>query len=454
MSPFAVVLLACNGIFLLCCSRRQAVIPLMLGCCYITDGQRFYVGTLMFDTVRTLITLGYLRLMIKGERPSGGLNKLDMIFLLGSLWLLFASLFHQDVEGSGPKYASSVILCTTGSYFLFRSFIQSKEDIEFAIKAVAVILLPVALEMLFEKATGTNLFSIFGAVPQVVAARGVRLRAQGPFSHPILAGTIGAIAVPAFFGIWRSSRKFALCGIFAGVSMVVASASSGPILTLAAGVFALAWWRFRALTGALRWSALLGYLLLAMLMNKAPYFLIARIDVAGGSTGHYRAQLIYSAIQHIKEWWLIGTDYTRNWMPDNPGITDNMADITNAYIMAGIMGGLASLFFFLAAFKAAFSFVGAAVRQSAEIFDEEDRTDWLAWCLGAGLCANVVTGFAVTYFGQSYLFLYLNFALISVLYDYCRGLKWQMSPEDNSEILSHVPTGISGFRPIKDVNPP
>ena len=53
-----------------------------------------------------------------------------------------------------------------GIYFLFRVFVQSLEDVVSLCRITAIVLMPVALEMLFEQATRHNLFSIFGGVSE------------------------------------------------------------------------------------------------------------------------------------------------------------------------------------------------------------------------------------------------------------------------------------------------
>ena len=59
---------------------------------------------------------------------------------------------------------------------------------------------------------------------------------------------------------------------------------------------------------ALRWSVLAGVLALAAVMRDPVYFVVAKIDLAGGSTGWHRAQLIHSSIAHLDEWWITGTE--------------------------------------------------------------------------------------------------------------------------------------------------
>ena len=62
---------------------------------------------------------------------------------------------------------------------------------------------------------------------------------------------------------------------------------------------------------------------------------------------YHRAALIESAIKHLDEWWLAGTDYTRHWMPSGIPANENHTDLTNHYIAMGVMGGLLLLLLFI-----------------------------------------------------------------------------------------------------------
>ena len=81
-------------------------------------------------------------------------------------------------------------------------------------------------------------------------------------------------------------------------------------------------------------------ILLDLVMKAPAYYIIARADIIGGSTGWHRAALIDSAIRHLNEWWLIGTDYTRNWMVTGVSWSADNTDITNHYLYLGVLGGL------------------------------------------------------------------------------------------------------------------
>jgi hypothetical protein len=166
-----------------------------------------------------------------------------------------------------------------------------------------------------------------------------------------------------------------------------------------------------------------GYLLPSLVMTRPPYYLVAEIDITGGSTGWHRAFLIEQTIKHLPEWWLFGTDHTRHWMPDQ-GIawSEQHTDITNYYIGFGVFGGLPSMLLLIAILWAAFSGLGKVLRERADL---ERQDAFMIWCMGAALFAHAVTSFSVAYFDQSMVFFWLNIAMISSL----RILLVEPSPE-------------------------
>ncbi|MBW1727688.1 MAG: O-antigen ligase family protein [Deltaproteobacteria bacterium] len=236
------------------------------------------------------------------------------------------------------------------------------------------------------------------------------IRAQGPFAHSILAGTVGAVCLPAMVGVCQFHRKRGLMGVMACVAMVFASGSSGPIMSMIAGVGALVMWHYRSYMRALRWIAILIYVALDLVMKAPAYYLMARIDISGGSNGWHRARLIEMAIAHLHEWWLGGTDYTRHWMPTGVSWSPNHTDITNYYIKMGVIGGLPLMILLIALFAKGFSYVGQIIQRNN--IHLPTRYKFMVWCLGASLFAHAATCISVSYFDQSFLFLYLTLAAI------------------------------------------
>ncbi|MBM3846204.1 MAG: hypothetical protein FJ405_07965, partial [Verrucomicrobia bacterium] len=216
MSGFAAIFAIVSAILILALPRRWAPLPFLIGICYMTLGQGIALGPFNFTVIRLLILAGAARLLIRGEFTSIGFNTMDRIAIAWAVWTLFSSYFHAEPR-EALIFRMGVTFNALGVYFLFRSFIKSQEDAVRVAVMAAIVLIPVAAEMLSEKATGRNAFALLGGVPPEVVERNGKLRAQGPFAHPILAGTVGAVCLPFIVGLWASHRKIAIAGITACV---------------------------------------------------------------------------------------------------------------------------------------------------------------------------------------------------------------------------------------------
>ncbi len=412
MNEWAVIFLVINSIAVLTLPRQWASIPLLVGTCYMTLGQSIVLGPFNLSVFRLLLGVATIRVIARNERPVGAFNTVDRMLLVWAVWIMFASLFHEFSPGSGPVFISGIVFNIGLAYFLFRVFCRDLGEIVGVVKVTAIVLVPVALEMVLEKLGGLNAFSVFGGVsPSVVVRNGIR-RAQGPFGHPILAGSVGAACLPLMLGIWREHRQMALVGVAACVTLVVSCASSGPIMSLMFGVTGMMMWRFRHQMRRVRMLALGGYLLLELVMTRPAYFVISKIDLSNGSTGYHRAALIQSTIEHKGEWWLFGTDHTRHWMPTGVSWSENHADLTNYFIQFGVWGGLAALLLVVAIIWRCFFYVGGVLRRPG--WTETSR--FTAWCLGAALFAQALTAISVSFFDQSQIFFWMNVAMISSLH--------------------------------------
>lgn len=411
MTPAAKAFVLLASMALLLAPRRWAPLPLFVAACYLTLGQVVKVGALHFTAIRILIGIGIIRVVLRGERPAGGLSGLGWLMVLWGAWALCSSAFHQ-MPKEAMTFRLGLVYNTLGIYFLIRCLCHSEEDARGLIKMMAILLIPVAFEMLNEQITHRNLFSIFGGVSEVPAFRNGRCRSQGPFAHAILAGTVGAVSVPLMIGIWRKHRLMAKLGLGACLVMVVTSASSGPLLSLMVSAFALILWHWRHFTRQMQIVAIIGYFLLDLIMNAPAYYLIARIDLTGGSSGWHRARLIESAFKHLGEWWWAGTDYTRHWMPTGVSWSPEHTDITNYYLKMGVIGGLPLMLLFIMAIWMGFRYVGEVLRFREEREEVVLENQFLIWTLGASLLAHAATCISVSYFDQSYLFLYLVLAMI------------------------------------------
>lgn len=409
MNAIGLIFTLTVSVLLVACPRRLAAIPLLIGAAYMTRGQVLEIGPAHFDVIRILVTVGFFRVITKGESIAGGMNNLDRMMIVWALWLVGSSAFHTS---DAWVFRAGMVWTDLGCYFLFRIFIQSAEELKSIFKAICVLLVPIATLMLLEKLTGKNFFAGLGGVNEFAAIRDGHYRAQGPFAHAILAGTVGAGCFPMALYFWKSHRMFALLGAFGAGGMVVAATSSGPIMMTLFTIFGLMLWKFQKYLRIIRWLSLIAVIALDMVMKDPVYYLMARIDLGGGSKGWHRARLIETSIEHIEEWWLAGTDYTRHWMPTGIHANALHTDITNHLLGMGVTGGLPLLVLWILVLTVAFAEIGKALKLN-ETTPIEHR--FLIWTLGAILFGHLTNYFSISYFDQSIVFFYLVLASIGAI---------------------------------------
>jgi hypothetical protein len=377
----------------------------------MTLGQRVELGPFNFTVIRILLFVGVMRVVVRRERPAGGFAGMDWLMLCWAAWALCSSAFHEK-PGEVLVNHLGMVYNALGAFFLIRCFCQSEEDVVRLAKIFAIVLVPVALEMALEQVAHRNLFAVFGGVLEEPMVRNGRMRSQGPFGHPILAGTVGAVCAPLMVGLWRKHPLSAKTGLAACLLIVVTSASGGPLITAMLGAFALLLWRWRHLTRQMRIAAVIGYILLDLVMKAPAYYVISRLEPIGGNNSWHRAALIEAAITHFSEWWLAGTDYTRDWMPYGVSWSEDHADITNHYIGQGVRGGLPLMLLFMSLLWCGFRYVGQILRAKAQA-PFADR--FFIWSVGASLFAYAVVCTSIAFFDQSIMFLYFTLAILTSL---------------------------------------
>lgn len=139
-------------------------------------------------------------------------------------------------------------------------------------------------------------------------------------------------------------------------------------------------------------------MLLHLAMQAPVWYLMARIDLAGGSTGWHRAELITAALNHLGEWWMTGTDYTRHWIAYGIDWSAYHTDITNHYIAMGVTGGLPLMLLFIGIMLKGFQMLGRRMRQLRQA---RDPLEFTLWSVGASLFAHCFTFLSISYFDQS-----------------------------------------------------
>ncbi len=408
------MLIAIALIFLL--SQRHVIVPIISGGLLIPMDQVVVAGPFHFHVLRILILAGWIRavagwLNSRHSFLSRRINVIDKLVVVFGLVDAIGYVLLWDGSGSAFVNRFGALYTVFGIYFLFRFLIRNDADVATAIRVLAYVSAIIAVVMLMEHATGKNPYGFLGGsrafARESLMIRAEKFRAMGPFQHPILAGTFGGISIPLFIGLWLSRGKHRLCaviGILSATAIVLASASSTPMVACASGVLALTLWPVRRHMRVVRWGLALSLVALHLVMKAPVWALIQRVDLVGGSSSYHRYYLLDRFIRHFEEWWLVGVKNTDVWGID-------MWDHANQYVAVGTSSGLVPLVLFIAIIACAFKYLGAAAKR----FEAEHGKSLLLWALGAALFANVMGFFGISYVDQTMLVWWGLLAMISAL---------------------------------------
>ena len=408
MHPAMAFLMLLAIVCVLVLPRKYVSLPLLWMVLLVPGSQQIYIAGIHLFALRLVVFFGLIRMLAspKGSNGTllpGGVNGIDRAFLICIL-AQAASVMLLYHDGGAVINQISFIWDWAGGYLVIRWALQGEEDVYRALKYLAVLLVPVAFVMIVEQAKMFNLFSVFGGVPALPTTREGTIRSAGVFEHPIIAGTIGAVIAPLFLLLWKNGRSKILgaVGLISATIMMWTSNSSTCLSAYAAGLFALLCWPLRKSMKKVRWGIVFGLIGLQLVMKAPVWFLIARVDLTGGSSSYHRAELVDQFINHFRDWWLIGVSNSSSWGLD-------MWDVQNQYANVGETGGLLAFIFFILLISRSFGRIGDA----RKIADGDKDREWALWLLGSVLFANVVAFFGVNYFDQSRVLWFLSLAMIS-----------------------------------------
>jgi len=391
--------------------QRFAFAPLLIAACHFQNVPVIQVGV-NFDVAKLVILAGLIRAARENSLAWTTRQPLDLLVAAWAGWLLISGFAHNPPDHNPITIRLSLIYGMAGTYLYSRAFIRNPEDYFRYVKCLAVVVIPLALLVLYEKYAQQNIYGMLAGDSSEVTIREGRVRAAGPFAHPILLGTFAATSLVLLAPLYNKYKYWYIAGTVACVVTVFGSASSGPIVTLGSGLMGLAIWRWRTSVGRIRTLVILVFLGLHLAMQAPVWYLMARIDLAGGSTGWHRAELITAALNHLDEWWLVGTDYTRHWIAYGVTWSQYQVDITNYYIGMGVTGGLPLLLLFVAILVKVFQLLG---RRMQTLRRANDHREFILWSVGASLFAHCFTFLSISYFDQSYIPLMLVIGAVTGL---------------------------------------
>jgi len=403
--PLAITALILAVILMMALPRKYAFVPFLLAGLLIPQNVVLVISGLNFNVNRLLLLAGLTRLLACGEWYPDSMNSLDKVFIYYTLVESVAYILLWRQVGAIIN-RSGFLFSTLGTYLLLRSWIRTKEDVIRVIMVLALVVIVIAPLMWREHISQHNDFSLVGA-PELSGLRNERVRAQGPFAHPIIAGTFGVVLVPLFIGLcWYRPRTWliAAVGVASSTVMMISSSSSTPVMSLPAGILALSMWPLRKKMRVVRRGIVVALIGTQLAMKAPIWFLIDRVSGVLGGSGWHRAMLIDNFVRHFFDWFLIGTN-------DNPNWGWSMWDVDNAFVGAGLNGGFLGFILFLAIFVYGYRMIGSAINAQ-----EDSRRDArLIWAIGSALFANSIAFFGIVYFDQSVIAWYALLVMISVV---------------------------------------
>jgi len=400
-------------------NRRWALVGIMAGVLFLTQGQQVEILGFNMYAVRFLELAAFIRVIARREFSFSELNALDktLMLLFGYTTVVFL-LRSKEGQAFQIGAAMDAFFC----YFAFRGLIGGIENFRWFLKAFLLLLLPYVALLLVESFGRQNLFTSMGGIEYGDWLRGGRPRCQGSFRHPSLLGTLGASFLPLYIGLWfeKPARKFAILGIGLCLTIVWASNSGGPASMTAVGLAGWLIWRLRHRLRLVRRSALAGVIILAIVMKAPIWYLPAKVSSLSGGDGYHRSYLMERAFKSFGEWWIAGMSIkdTVDWFPYVLAATGG-ADMTNQFLSYGVAGGVVSMGLFIMLLVQAFKKTGTALYAVRAQYSSPHQDEYLLWGFGVMLLAHIFNWLGITYFDQTYLIWYLQIAAISNLTAEC-----------------------------------
>ncbi len=408
LHPLVAVWMLIAIVLILTFPRKKAITPFLLAVFTIPIGQVVVLGSLHFTVLRILILAGlarvaFFRWLSRGGRFPGGFNAVDQVVVLWTIsaltilslqWMRMDALIHNLGD----------FLDALGGYLVVRFLIPDGAAIRRTIKALAAICAIQGACMINEQITRLNVFGYLGGISLAVTVRDGKIRSGGVMGC-IGAGVFAGVLIPLFLWLWTEgkSRMAAGAGLAGATAMVITSNSSTSWMALGGSLLGLAFWPLRKQMRFVRWGFALILVALHLVMKAPVWALIARVDLTGSSSSWHRFFLVDATIRHFSDWWLLGYKYYNLWGWD-------MWDTCNQFVDVALKGGLLTLVCYCAILSRSFGAIGTARKH----VNGDRAQEWLLWCLGADLCANVVASFGINYSAPLLMSLLPLLACISV----------------------------------------
>lgn len=401
--PVGLAMLLICGMLLMFLPRKYALFPFAVMICFVSARQCIaFAGFNLYFARFMILVFGTARLIIRRDAASIKFNSLDCLVVAYGVLYFVCGALNWGFAPNDMKTRSGYVVEGVGTYLLCRVLIQSVDEAKEVIRQIAIIACVTAVLFGIEHLTRRNLFAIFGGVPDITAEREGRLRCQGAFGHPIIAGVFWAVMLPLLIGgcldRWRGRWIYGL-GALASLSIIVLSASSTPILGAAVAIAGWAMFRFRAHSRRAFWAFVALLVVLHLVMNAPVWSLIQRINITSGNSGYHRYILVDGLITHFHEWWFLGSRVgTAHW-------GHYTFDTSNHYVAAAVGGGSSTLLVLVL-------IIAQSITAAGRVSKSLPR---LGWGIGVSSAVNAVCFLGIAIWGQMHFAWALPIALASSL---------------------------------------
>lgn len=406
LSPLVAVWMLIAIALILTLSRGKAIVPFLLAFFTIPFGQVILIGPLHFPVLRILILVAMVRRTISvGSDPDGrypgGFNGIDRITIL---WIVSAfvvvSLQWMELQPI-IKFVGDLMDSIFG-YLVARFLIPNRDSVRRTLATLALVCLILGVCMVSEQFTHHNVFAEFGANEPTL--RDGHIRAEGALGT-LFGGAFAGVLIPTFLWLRKQDGcgRAAASGLIGATAMVVSSHASTSWLAYASGLLGLSFWPLRRQMRLVRWGIVVTLVGLHLVMHGPVWSLIEKIDITGGSSSYHRYMLVDNCIRHFSDWWLLGYKFYGSWGFD-------MWDLCNQFVAVALTGGLVTLVLFIMIYSRSLGMIGKTRKRIRGNSSDE----WLLWCLGSTLFANIVVSFGINYMIQLQMLLFTLLACVSV----------------------------------------
>jgi hypothetical protein len=329
----------------------------------------------------------------------------DLIFTMAALWVVGAFIAVYGLQrggASGVGIAIDMLL----PYFLARRSIRTFDDFRYLLILLAPIALLITGLMALEAVTHFRFGrapaqAVFGSLGAAEFGEGqgpasfsdVRygfLRAMGPFSHPILAGTFFACLMPLYYfsGLRGWPKVVGALSCIGAIFSFSSAAIFGIIIFVGLAIYD----RVRSLISFLNWpifivASLATLLVLHMLSNGGIISVLIRLTL-NPQTGYFRLLIWEFGTKTVEANPWFGIAFDRYYAPEGlPGSVDAiwLAFAIRSGLPMPILLGLSTL---IATF-------GVMLR----VGKERPADNQLLTGLAVSLTMFFLIGFSVTFFG-------------------------------------------------------